>query len=262
MYERLENRYLLAGTGIIVELSPDSTQLWVTGTNGADTIGFENSTRNIRVYDNDVPSPWFAKAGIQFVIVSAKAGNDIVVMGRTTIPTRIDGSNGNDTLAGGPGNDTIRGGGGNDVCQGNDGNDIVDGGLGADDMGGGGGRDTLDYSYRTNPVTVGLGVLPDDGEFGEGDNARTDFENVLGGSGNDQLSTSSGRAVRLFGGLGNDTLIGGSGADYFEGGSGRDSMVGSAGNDFFASQDGEIDTIIGGSGTDTGTVDSFDVVNF
>ena len=82
---------------------------------------------------------------------------------------------------------------------------------------------------------------------------------VVGGSGDDHISTASGRSVSLYGAAGNDTLIGGSGPDLLEGGPGRDFMSGQAGNDVFQAQDGEIDAIDGGSGSDTGVFDDGDL---
>lgn len=65
---------------------------------------------------------------------------------------------------------------------------------------------------------------------------------VFGGAGNDHISAhpALGRAVELYGGAGNDTLIGTGGDDILVGGDGNDSLVGGAGRDI----------LIGGAGTD------------
>jgi Ca2+-binding RTX toxin-like protein len=54
---------------------------------------------------------------------------------------------------------------------------------------------------------------------------------------------------------GNDTVLGEDGADWITGGSGRDYLGGGNGNDFFSAHDDEVDTIDGGAGWDTASVD-------
>ncbi len=100
----------------------------------------------------------------------------------------IHGGDGNDTLIGSDGEDSLDGGPGNDSLLGGRGNDTLNGGTGSDFMSGGDGNDTVDYSSRTNPVTVGPGTLADDGEAGEHDDVFTDVETILGGSGNDTIN--------------------------------------------------------------------------
>src|SRR5207249_6437969 len=99
----------------------------------------------------------------------------------------LDGAQGNDTLDGGAGNDLLTGGQGNDKLQGGDGNDGLSGGSGADDMSGGPGSDFVGYIGRPTGVRVTLDDQPDDGGPGEGDNARSDIEGIYGGDGNDTL---------------------------------------------------------------------------
>src|SRR5688500_20171706 len=83
---------------------------------------------------------------------------------------------------------------------------------------------------------------------------------VYGGSGNDTMSTTSGKAVRFFGFEGNDTLIGSLGNDLLEGGRGNDSMVGNGGDDYFVATDGAADTLNGGSGNDTAESEDIDTL--
>jgi Ca2+-binding RTX toxin-like protein len=64
------------------------------------------------------------------------------------------------------------------------------------------------------------------------------FAHVLGNTG-----WNDGQRLFAFGGYGNDSITGGSG---------RDSLVGEAGDDSFNAQDSEIDTLVGGTGTDSG----------
>ena len=172
-------------------------------------------------------------------------------------------------LSGGPGTDTLRGG---------QGTNLLDGGPDADVMSGGSGVDYLDYSSRTNPVTVDFDG--DDGEAGEGDSVGESIEFILGGAGNDTLSAGGSNVVGLYGGAGDDTLqamsspstdvqfadggpgddelvggsfidflLGGDGADTLRGGAGPDELAGGAGRDLVRGENGE-DAVSGGGGND------------
>ena len=206
---------------------------------------------------------------------------------------RLVGSGGNNVLWGGAGNDTISGEGGDDILfgfdgddllRGGSGNDTLQGGMGADDMAGEDGLDTLDYSDKTadQPIVIGLGNQADDGvpdltppvvdpesrqtPLAERDNARSDFETIIGGAGDDRITAAGvegipNYSVLLIGGPGNDVLEGSrSGNDTLIGGPGRDLLEGREGDDFFDLRDGEIDTAHGGPGTDTVLADPTDIL--
>jgi Ca2+-binding RTX toxin-like protein len=116
---------------------------------------------------------------------------------------------------------TINGGSGNDTITGGGGADSISGGDGIDSLTGGAANDTI------------YGGVDGDG--------------IWGGDGNDSL----------FGDAGNDGIYGDNGNDSITGGSGSDYMSGGAGNDDFNAQDGEVDTLDGGSGSfDTAYVDN------
>jgi Ca2+-binding RTX toxin-like protein len=153
-----------------------------------------------------------------------------------------------ENLTGGSGNDTLVGSSIPNGLHGGAGNDVIDGAGGADQIYGDTGSDTADYHARLGAVKVDLDNAGDDGGTGEGDNVRTDIENITGGAGADVLSGSS-AANRLSGGAGNDTLTGGSGADYLDG---------STGNDTIWSRDAVKDSVVGGTGTDRAHVDAID----
>jgi Ca2+-binding RTX toxin-like protein len=126
-------------------------------------------------------------------------------------------------LNGGAGADNLVGDTSGETFTGGPGDDRFDGGRGADNFIGGDGTDTLDYSSRTAAVIVDSDNSGDDGESGERDNARTDVEVVLGGSGNDRLTGGTAMSNRISGGRGDDTLKGGgTGPDVLIGGDGRD----------------------------------------
>jgi Ca2+-binding RTX toxin-like protein len=83
--------------------------------------------------------------------------------------------------------------------------------------------------------------------------ANTGIIQVFGQGGNDTISLDEANgalpAAQLFGGAGNDTLIGGSGNDQLFGGAGNDTLEGKGGNDLLFGGDGN-DTLIGGTGND------------
>lgn len=78
---------------------------------------------------------------------------------------------------------------------------------------GGAGINQLDFSARTTDVTVNLKRNQASGVGGKALN----FQNVLGGAGDDLLIGDAGANV-IYGGAGNDVIIGGGGADTLGGG--------------------------------------------
>jgi Ca2+-binding RTX toxin-like protein len=152
----------------------------------------------------------------------------------------LNGTGGNDVIAGsdavedisaGEGDDLITGAGGGDEISQGDGTDSVDGGDGGDEvfatsggdegdgadlLAGGPGGDRLDYCCADG---VGVSVTPngqaDDGHPGEGDNV-SGFEGLIGGSGPDTL-VGDGSPNELVGLDGDDLLVGAGGNDEFFG---------------------------------------------
>ena len=151
------------------------------------------------------------------------------------------GEAGHDKLLAGAGNDRLEGGDGNDSLYGEDGNDTLVGGLGADIMSGGRGVDAVTYAHMTVGVTVTLDKIADDGAAGENDQARPDIENIYGGSGDDHL-VGNGAKNRIRGGGGDDTI---------DGVTSRDSLYGDAGDDVLMSDDGLAGIMDGGTGDNT-----------
>src|SRR5439155_7775618 len=126
-------------------------------------------------------------------------------------------------------------------------------GPGADTLSGGAGTDTADYSARRAAVTVTLDDRAGDGEAGEGDDVRSDVENVTAGAGDDRLVGSAAANV-LRGGDGADTFVGGAGADTFAGGPGEDAADYSARTEpLRLSDDGVADDGATGEGDNIGT---------
>ncbi|MBD2302710.1 Calx-beta domain-containing protein [Nostoc sp. FACHB-190] len=215
------------------------------------------------------------------------AGNDNIT--GTAGDDFIQGLGGNDNLSGEAGNDTLNGGAGNDFLFGGAGNDTLDGGDGDDNLGnrfgpretievdtyiGGAGTDRLNFTSGDGGLSLSYTDNNGTGTFSTGATVQGveqfDFQ---GGAGNDNINVSASSSADLRGGGGDDTLIGGAGNDQLFGEAGNDNLVGNAGNDFlyggagndivdggdgndnFGNRFGtretiEVDTYIGGAGTD------------
>jgi Ca2+-binding RTX toxin-like protein len=121
-----------------------------------------------------------------------------------------------ETLIGGLGNDELGGNAGANTLVGGEGDDVLRGGLGPDVLDGGpGAGDVVDYEDRGARVVVDLDAEPgDDGAAGEGD-TLTGFEGIFGGSGDDRLVGSAADDI-LRGGPGSDELVGLAGIDLVD----------------------------------------------
>ena len=217
------------------------------------------------------PTP---NSGLESLRVSAGDLGDFIQISTGWYRTaRVEGGDGADELAGGYGPENFLDGG--------EGADeltpyrspvlfvttFLDGGAGPDVFfGAGGGRrlPIVDYSSRTNPVTVTVGDgLANDGELGEGDLVEGNVS-VWGGQANDTISGSDAREFSALGLGGDDTLtVNGGGAGSLKGGSGDDMLVdalqsgtqrvfmrGGGGDDQIVGALPE-DTVQGGEGNDT-----------
>jgi len=229
----------------------------------------------------------------------------------------LEGNGGNDTLDGGAGSDTasyndalsavtvnlslagaqntvgagidtlisienLRGSDFNDTLSGNAGNNILGGGGGNDTLDGGAGTDTASYMQAKTGMTANLAMGL--GQVGLSIDVLSNFENLIGGNYDDDLTGNAGNNV-LEGLLGDDTLDGGAGTDtasYFRALSGvtvslalataqstvgagtdtligienltgsnfNDTLTGNAGNNVLDGAGG-VDTLAGGAGNDT-----------
>ena len=150
-------------------------------------------------------------------VLTVTGGNaEVSALGGDDVLTVVDSSYSYAiTLNAGNGNDTIYGGGG----------DQYSGGIHAN---GGAGNDRI---YGT--------AFSDTLEGGSGS------DTIFGGDGNDVLAGNSGND-KIHGGAGNDTLVGGTG---------RDRLYGDDGDDLLLALDHQRDTVYGGAGTDTASVD-------
>jgi hypothetical protein len=102
----------------------------------------------------------FERPSVAQIVVHARSGNDLVRIDEgngaftDSIPTTLDGGNGNDTIAGGKGNETLLGGSGNDSIDGNGGNDVAQLGAGDDTFvwDPGDGSDTIEGQNGTDTM--------------------------------------------------------------------------------------------------------------
>jgi Ca2+-binding RTX toxin-like protein len=139
--------------------------LTIDGTKASDKIALrlaagDPATLQVDANDDGTGDFSFARERVAKIVISARAGNDAVRIDESngaftdSIPTRLDGGDGNDRLAGGKGIETLLGGAGSDSIDGNGGNDLAllgagadtfvwDPGDGSDTVEGQGGTDTM-----------------------------------------------------------------------------------------------------------------------
>jgi len=170
--------------------------LTIMGTKASDKIALrlqagDPNNLQVDVRDDGSADFSFARSSITKIAVKARAGDDVVRIDESnglftdTIPTTIDGGDGNDTIAGGKGVETLSGGRGNDSIDGNGGNDLAL--LGA-------GNDTFIWD-------------PGDGSDTVEGQAGTDTMRFNGASGTDQVELSAnGNRLKFFRVQGNITM--------------------------------------------------------
>jgi Ca2+-binding RTX toxin-like protein len=208
------------GTGLVV-----ARALTITGGEGDNTLTGGSGIDNIDVTDTGDSA---VDGGYGADDIDVTGTGDNTVNGGVGIDAIDVGvaATGDNVLNGGPDSDviTIANVTGYNVLDGGSGahNDLVGGtgdetfdqgtsSLGTDHMVGGGGIDTVDYSGRTNAVSISNDNGADSGEPGEADQIAADVEVLIGGSGDDDITAAGATAVAI-GGAGADTLTGSGGA--------------------------------------------------
>lgn len=154
---------ILAGPGNAApapaEANVDNGVLTVEGTNGGDRIALrlqagQPGILQVDVGDDGSADFSFALKAIAKIDVDAGNGDDSVRIDESndvfgdTVPTTIDGGNGNDSLTGGSGAGTLIGG---------NGDDILSGGSGAEKLDGGNGNDSIDGNRGNDVALLGNG---------------------------------------------------------------------------------------------------------
>jgi Ca2+-binding RTX toxin-like protein len=172
---------------------------------------------------------------------------------------KLDGGAGKDSLIGASGNDQLFGGAGIDALFGGADNDVLDGGSDVDSLFGGVGNDVLiggggadghfgdDGIDRVSYANLLVGLLIDlsDTDNSTGDATGDVYQQVEileGTQGDDTVKAATISSIwTIWGGKGNDTLVGDIGFNKLDGGDGNDTVTGGAG----------YDTLTGGAGDDT-----------
>ncbi|TQV85062.1 calcium-binding protein [Aliikangiella coralliicola] len=121
-------------------------------------------------------SGWFFGSAYQLATVEFADGGEIDVSAIAENVTRVNGTDGNDTLNGFNTNDTLTGFAGNDTLRADSGNDLLLGGEGNDQLFGGYGDDILDGGTGDDTLTGDVGK--DTYLFGRGDG----FDNIVDNS--------------------------------------------------------------------------------
>lgn len=160
-----------------------------------------------------------------------------------------------DTLRGTAGDDVIVGGDGHDVIEGLEGNDTICSGEGYDTVYGGAGDDRLEDTGTVLPHESGGVIPPGFAAGGAGNDVIAGYDVADGEDGNDILMAGPSQGpVNLYGGFGDDTLVGGDvwedeRGDWLWGGLGDDVLYGGDHSDHFYPGLGN-DTVVGGEGSD------------
>jgi Ca2+-binding RTX toxin-like protein len=255
--------------GGIVDLLPSGVFQYVAPSTGPATIqdSFSYTLRD---------GAGGTSIGTVLLNLSQPGGSDLFTTGDdyVTVPTgggTYHALSGNDVVFGSNYSDIIYGDGGGDFLHGLNGNDLLYAGSGPGGLIGGpgddwlvagpdqnqlfgdgvsttfGGFDTADYSELSDSITVILqqGTATHNGVS----DFLNDIDQLIGTSLNDfiQVYTSP---LLVYGGAGNDTLVGWILDDEFHGGSGDDELQGQDGNDRLFGDDGN-DRIDGGAGNNT-----------
>jgi uncharacterized delta-60 repeat protein len=267
-------QYKVLFGGVEVGRFSPSGAVIVNAGDGDDSVDIGNGVVNVSVFGgegNDTldggDAGDYLDGGDDDDVINGHGGNDTSVGGEGH--DSISNNGGDDRLEGGIGNDTLVCGGGADLALGGDDNDLITGGTGDDTLHGQSGNDTINGSGGADVIYGGAGA---DDLHGQG---GTDI--VVGGDDGDIVQGGSERDL-LIGGDGSDNIIGNADEDILIAGTtAHDTIEGNLkdilsiwdGPGLYAarvaalsapligllrdgqvSDDGDVDTLTGGAGTD------------
>ncbi len=257
-----------------------------------DTQGIVAGSGCSQVSTTEVQCP---TAGVTSISATGSPDNDVLkVDASVSVPTRLDGGNGNDTLtgasgafsgSGGNGDDVVTGGPVADTLIGGEGADVLSGGGGGDLLGGNGGNDryvlgggddsvydsgpvadvdVLDLSAVASGVTVARTAASSMSVSATGQTGTvTRIDSIIGSAFADTITTGD-TGFTVSAGNGNDVVTGGPVADTLIGGEGADVLSGGGGGDLLGGNGGNDRYVLGGgddSVYDSGPVADVDVLD-
>lgn len=194
MYEFLERRLLLTGSLVNGKLTLTTNWFPETFTVTSDA---SNIIVTIAVEQFNAAYPKSLVNGLIINAVPVRSldlpGDSITINSSVTLPTTVNGSNGDDVITAGSGPTLVNAG---------EGADLITGGAGNDTINAGDGREERDM------------IPPGD-------------DTLIGGPGNDLLKgegSPQNLGDSITGDLGDDTIIGGEGADTMDGGGGVNTL--------------------------------------
>jgi Ca2+-binding RTX toxin-like protein len=209
------------------------TQINATTVSCAPAVGFKFQYYSVALRNgvDSFVNQNFAQQGGE---ISGDGATGVKTITGGPVPEFISGGDDSDTLSGGEGNDTFFDGSG-DIAVGTAGNDTIAGGPGSD---------SVQYQRDSPaPLSLTLDGIANDGQAGEADNLL-ELENIFGGEGDDTIVGDASQN-RLLGGLGADTIIGLGGNDELFGDFGSNGR-----NRGIVSTEPLEDTLDGGAGRD------------
>jgi FG-GAP-like repeat/RTX calcium-binding nonapeptide repeat (4 copies) len=227
-----------AAESFIVKASVSNGTLVVVGTPANETISVTLVGNMVSVQATGYSVGTFPLSELTGVHIVGGTGDDKLKVGSTVLlPATIRGGSGDDTLVGGGGGNVLIAGEGNSVLHAGGGVNLLVPGkriyfsdrFGRDTLIGGTGMSIADFSRRIDPLFLSNDNLPDSGDTaaGEAIEIMSNVSAIWGGTGNDTIvGTTPGEF--LSGGAGNNTIHGGGTTDLLIGGDGQDTVVAAA----------------------------------
>jgi len=223
-------------TGVGVQVIDGRKTLVVVGSAGDDEVIINKVRDQFLVHASFLASDRFiAEDGIQFIEVIMLGGNDsAIVAANLTLPSIMDGGDGDDFMFAGNGSTVLIGGRGDDQLTGGDARDVLIGGVGADRLVGNGGDDILIAGFTSYDSGSDDDKLANDAiltklrdEWNSNRSYAQRVTNLKNGSG--PILNGSGRllseGVTVFDDSADDRLTGSSGVDWFFMDSSRDQVT-------------------------------------
>jgi Ca2+-binding RTX toxin-like protein len=225
---------LSPAAGTVVTATDTGGVVDVEGTAVADHIVVSTDGTNLIIKNHGALVQSFVLTGLTGILVNGKGGGDtITVASNVTLTETLFGGAGPDSIIGGGGSALLGGGAGSDTLVGGSSTSLLVPGQfetftaalnGKDVLIGGSGFAIADLAYRTDPM-----FLSNDGKNDSGDPNLGEKLTIMPS------------VLAIWGGAGNDTVVGTVAGEFLSGGSGNATIQGG----------GTDDLLVGGLGTDT-----------